>query len=181
MEIKHLRHASGLTQKEFSERYRLPLKTLQNWETENDVPSARKCPSYVNYLLEKAIMADFPVVRNLIESNVDERHLTTIEHAKSKIRKSPLSKYVKDVILYGSTARGQSRYSSDVDMLVVLDNRIKNHKRYNDWITYLRGNITPDDFTLPEADLHVVFDEKWREKDDAFFSNINKEGFSIWN
>ena len=181
MEIKQLRHISGLTQKEFSGRYKIPLKTLQNWETENDVPSARKCPMYVNYLLEKAIMADFPVARNLIEANIDERHLTAIEHAKSKIRKSPLSKYVKDVVLYGSTARGQSKHSSDVDLLMVLDKRIKNFKKCNDWIIYLKGNISSDDFTLPEADLHVVFDEKWWEQNDAYFSNIKKEGFSIWN
>ena len=180
MEIKQLRQTSGLTQKEFCTRYQIPLKTLQNWETDS-VTSSRKCPPYVALLLAKAVMSDFPVARNLLEANIDERHLATIEQAKSKIRKSPLSKHVKDVRLYGSTARGQSKHSSDVDILMILDNRIKNYKRTNDWISYLKGNISSDDYTLPEVDLHIVFDEKWKEANDAYFSNIKKEGFSIWN
>lgn len=181
MTIKRLRQTTGLTQKEFSERYRIPLKTLQNWEADSDQPAARTCPQYVEYLLAIAVMADFPIAKRLLEANVDERHLATIEQSLAKIRKSPLSKYVKDVVLYGSTARGQSKYSSDVDMLLVLDNCVKNYRKYNDWITYLKGNISSDDYRLPEADLHVVFDEKWMEKSNAYFSNVKKEGFSIWS
>ena len=181
MDIKRLRQTTGLNQKEFSERYRIPLRTLQNWETDSDLPSARTCPQYVEFLLAKAVMSDFPVARNLLEANIDDRHLATIEQAIATIRKSPLAKYVKDVVLYGSTARGQSKHSSDVDMLMVLDGCVKNYKKYNDWITYLKGNISSDDYRLPEADLHVAFDEKWKESGNAFFSNIKKEGFSIWN
>ena len=181
MEIKLLRQTSGLTQREFSERYRIPLKTLQNWEADESLPSARKCPEYVSYLLQKAIIADFPIAKNLLEANIDERHMAAIEHAKAKILKSPLSKYVKDVVLYGSTARGQAKPSSDVDMLMVLDNAIKNYKKYQAWITYLKGNISSEDYTLPEADLHVVFDENWNNAGNAYFYNIRDEGFSIWN
>ena len=181
MDIKRIRHSAGLTQKEFSTRYMIPLKTLQNWEADDNLPSARKCPPYVSFLLEKAIMTDFPKARYLLEANIDLPHLTAIEQAKNKIQKSPLSKYVKDVVLYGSTARGQTRPSSDVDILLVLDEGVKNHRKYNDWITYLKGNISSDDYTLPEADLHVVFDENWNSRNNAYFSNIKKEGFSIWN
>ena len=126
-------------------------------------------------------MADFSIVKNLLLANVDESHLTTIQHAKSQIRKSPLSRYVKDVVLYGSTARGQSKPFSDVDILMVLDEKVKNRKQYNDWITYLKGNISTDDYTLPETDLHVAFYDNWVENNNAFLSNIRKEGFSIWN
>ena len=180
MEIKLLRQTSGLTQREFSERYRIPMKTLQNWEADESLPSARKCPEYVVYLLQKAIMDDFPVAKNLLEANIDERHLAAIEHARAKILKSPLAKYVKDVVLYGSTARGQAKPSSDVDMLMVLDKTIKNYKKYQAWVTYLKGNISSEDYTLPEADLHVVFDENWDDNNEAYFMNIKKEGFSIW-
>ena len=139
------------------------------------MPSARKCPPYVSFLLEKALMADFSIVKNLLLANVDESHLTTIQHAKSQIRKSPLSRYVKDVVLYGSTARGQSKPSSDVDILIVLYEKVKNRKQYNDWITYLKGNISTDDYTLPETDLHVAFYDNWVENKNAYLSNIRKE------
>ncbi len=181
MKIKQIRCSSGLTQKEFSTRYRIPIKTLQNWETDSASPSARKCPPYVAFLLEKAVAADYPVAGKLLEVDIDVPHLTTIGEAKDKIRKSPLSKYVKDVVLYGSTARGQSEPSSDVDILLVLDEAIKSNRKCNDWITYLKGNISSDDYTLPETDLHVVFDENWKENGNAYFSNIREEGFSIWN
>ncbi len=181
MEIKRIRYSSGLTQKEFSTRYRIPMKTLQNWESDRMSSSARKCPPYVAYLLEKAVAADYPVAGKLLEADIDVPHLATIEDARDNIRKSPLSKYVKDVVLYGSTARGQAKPSSDVDILLVLDEAVKSHRKYNDWITYLKGNISSEDYTLPETDLHVVFDENWKENGNAYFSNIRKEGFSIWN
>ena len=126
-------------------------------------------------------MTDFPASRNLLETNIDIPHLTTIELARDKIRKSPLSKYVKDVVLYGSTARGEAKSSSDVDILLILGSEIKSHRKYNDWITYLKGNISSDDFTVPEIDLHVAFDENWSKNNNAYFFNVRKEGFSIWN
>ena len=126
-------------------------------------------------------MADFRIAKYLLEADVDMPHLVAIDHARANIHKSPLSNYVKDVVLYGSTARGQSKPSSDVDILLVLDAAIKSHRKYNDWITYLRGNISSDDYTLPEADLHVVFDANWEDNKTAYFSNIRKEGFSIWS
>ena len=181
MEVKTLRQITGLTQREFSTRYQIPLKTLQNWESDADCPSARKCPQYVIFLLEKAVMADFKVARNLLGANIDERHLMAIEEAKIKIRKSPLARYVRDVMLYGSTARGTARHSSDIDILMILDDDVKDNKSAHEWITYLKGNISSEDFTLPETDLHVAYESKWKEKNDAFFSNIKKEGFSIWN
>ena len=181
MDIKQLRQTTGLTQKEFSERYRIPMRTLQNWELNSNTSSARECPQYVSFLLKKAVMADFPVANSLINAKIDKRHFSTVEFAKERIKKSPLSKYVKDVLLYGSTARGEAKPSSDVDLLMVLDDKIRSRKKCNDWISYLKGNISADDYTLPEADLHVVFYDNWRENNSAYFSNVKKEGFSIWS
>ena len=181
MEVRKLRQLSEMTQKEFSSKYRIPLKTLQNWETGSGLPSARKCPQYVCFLLKKAVMSDFPVAENLIKAGIDERHLKALDYARNIIRKSSLSKYVKDVVLYGSTARGEAQPSSDVDLLMVLDDKIKDCKRFKDVITYLKGNISSEDYSLPEADLHVVFDGNWKENNDAYFSNIKREGFSVWN
>lgn len=181
MDIKRLRYSSGLTQREFGMRYKIPLKTLQNWESDTGLPSSRQCPSYVAFLLEKAVMADFPVAKKLLEADIDVPHLSVIQQAKTKIRKSPLSEYVRDVLLYGSTARGQAKPSSDVDILLVLDGEIKKKRKCNDWISSLKGNISSDDYKLPETDLHVVFSDSFNGNKTAFFSNIRREGFGIWN
>ncbi len=181
MEVKQIRQVTGLTQKEFSSRYDIPMKTLQNWEACKDSPSHRACPNYVEKLLEKAVRTDFPEKARLLDANIDENHLTTIRQAIAKIRKSPLAKYVKDVYLYGSTARGKARATSDIDLLMVLDESVKQKSRYNDWITYLKGNISSDDYNMPETDLHVAFGDFWIKSNDAYFANVREEGFSIWN
>ena len=38
-------------------------------------------------------MEDFPVARNLLEADVDMPHLTSIEQARERILRSPLSAY----------------------------------------------------------------------------------------
>ncbi|MCR5761697.1 MAG: nucleotidyltransferase domain-containing protein [Sphaerochaetaceae bacterium] len=181
MNVKQIRHAANLTQKQFSEKYCIPLKTLQNWETDSSLPSYRECPQYVLLLLEKAVKSDFPMSVKLLNANIDERHMKAIKLARTRIAKSPLSKYVIDVYLYGSTARGAYKDSSDIDILLVLDEEVKKKKKYGEWITYLKGNISSDDFNIPEADLHVAFGKNWKDNRDAYFSNIKEEGFSIWN
>lgn len=48
MNIKELRKKSGLTQKEFSKKYHIPKRTIEDWERE-----ARTPPTYVPELIEK--------------------------------------------------------------------------------------------------------------------------------
>ena len=53
-EIKAIRKKTGLTQAAFAERYHIPKRTVENWETEVTVP-----PRYVVELLKRAVDADF--------------------------------------------------------------------------------------------------------------------------
>ena len=53
MNIRELRNQLGDTQSEFAERYNIPFRTIQNWET-----GVRKPPEYIMQLLESRIMAD---------------------------------------------------------------------------------------------------------------------------
>lgn len=52
MTIKELRTMSGMTQKQFSEYFGIPHRTIQNWEG-----GQRSCPDYllnlIKYKLEK--------------------------------------------------------------------------------------------------------------------------------
>ena len=47
MTFKELRQASGMTQKEFSEYFGIPKRTIESWETED-----RKCNDYIIELME---------------------------------------------------------------------------------------------------------------------------------
>lgn len=59
MTIKEIRELSGLTQAKFGEYYGIPVPTIKKWESSPDTPNHRKCPVYVNKLLEKAVKMDF--------------------------------------------------------------------------------------------------------------------------
>jgi DNA-binding transcriptional regulator YiaG len=47
MTFKELRQASGMTQKEFSEYFGIPKRTIESWEEE-----IRKCNDYIIELME---------------------------------------------------------------------------------------------------------------------------------
>lgn len=53
MTIKEIRSLTGLSQTEFGNKYNIPMRTIQNWET-----GQRKCPAYVEELLEFRVKHD---------------------------------------------------------------------------------------------------------------------------
>lgn len=53
MEIKEMRELLGISRAEFSRRYGVPLRTLEDWESGKRTP-----PPYVITLLERIIKED---------------------------------------------------------------------------------------------------------------------------
>ena len=53
MTIKEMRKSLGYTQTDFSRRYHIPFRTIQNWEAGVNSP-----PAYVEELLERQIKTD---------------------------------------------------------------------------------------------------------------------------
>lgn len=53
MEIKELRILSGLSQQAFSDKYKIPKRSIENWESGKRTP-----PDYVISLLERAVKED---------------------------------------------------------------------------------------------------------------------------
>lgn len=51
--IKELRQISGLSRQSFSGKYKIPRRTLEDWEGGKRTP-----PEYVILLLERAVMED---------------------------------------------------------------------------------------------------------------------------
>ena len=59
--IASIRAACGLTQQAFSDRFAIPLRTVQNWE------SRGCCPVYVRVLIQQALgLADLPAMLGVI-------------------------------------------------------------------------------------------------------------------
>lgn len=53
MEIKELRMLSGLSQQAFSDKYKIPKRSIENWDSGKRTP-----PEYVISLLERAVKED---------------------------------------------------------------------------------------------------------------------------
>ncbi len=51
--VKELRALTGLSQKSFSDKYQIPKRTLEDWESGKRTP-----PEYVISLLERAVKED---------------------------------------------------------------------------------------------------------------------------
>lgn len=53
MTVKEIRELTNLSQKEFSEKYHIPKRSIENWET-----GTRSCPIYVLELLEFRVRSE---------------------------------------------------------------------------------------------------------------------------
>lgn len=53
MTIRDLRTAAGLSRIDFSRRFRIPIRTIENWECTG--ANARECPAYVRLLIAEAL------------------------------------------------------------------------------------------------------------------------------
>lgn len=64
MNIKEIRKMTGLSQAKFAGKYNIPVRTIEDWETEKRTP-----PAYVIELLKRAVEADNePVEENFVLS-----------------------------------------------------------------------------------------------------------------
>ena len=54
MTIKEIRSITGLSAQKFGDLYKIPLRTIQNWEE-----GQRNPPEYVLMLLERVVKEDF--------------------------------------------------------------------------------------------------------------------------
>ena len=52
--IKEIRAYTGLSQVKFSQKYNIPTRTVEDWES-----GSRKCPEYLMQLLSRVVQEDF--------------------------------------------------------------------------------------------------------------------------
>lgn len=89
MSVKQLRAITGLSQKAFGEKYHIPKRTVENWES-----GSRKPSETVLYLLEKAVKGDYEMKEYRIVAvrtyggSIDEFDIGTCYDAESAIERS---------------------------------------------------------------------------------------------
>jgi predicted nucleotidyltransferase/DNA-binding XRE family transcriptional regulator len=98
-QIKKLREIFGLTQLELASLLGIPLKSIQNWEQGQRIPS----PWVIDLIYDRALI------------NKQNKVLTYLEIKKAV--KEVASKHdIKRVYLFGSYAKGLATPNSDVDL-----------------------------------------------------------------
>lgn len=101
---------------------------------------------------------------------MDRRHKLALEYALSVIQEK-YGEYINEAYLYGSCARGEENYDSDVDTLLFIKDSMPKEKRL-----MIGADTCPDDFTLPDIDIHIYLGSLEEKEDNCFFTNIKTEG-----
>lgn len=118
--------------------------------------------------------------RTINKQNMYRLHSSkSVEYAVNVIRKSPVAPFVKALYLYGSCARGEQTYGSDVDLFLELQSDFDTQK-YKDDVILLKGRVSPSDINMAEVDLKVVVGDEWKRNKMLYYQNILKEGVDIW-
>lgn len=78
------------------------------------------------------------------------RHGESLRYAMNVLLSEKNRSYISKIYLYGSCARMQQKYTSDVD-LFVLTSEPMTKKQIRD----LKIAVSPDDYTLPSVELKI--------------------------
>lgn len=68
MTVREMRELLGLSRAAFSRIYKIPVRTLEDWEA-----GRRKCPDYVLHLLERCVKDDKEKDGSLLRISVDRQ------------------------------------------------------------------------------------------------------------
>lgn len=128
---------------------------------------------------------------------MQSRQKAALEYAVKYLHISEISKHISDVILYGSVARGEERFKSDVDILIILNDDFpetyeakKNIRRVisdlaDPWEMfnivekhYGKTKNKPDE--MAEVEVRVITRRAYETADNTFYKTIKGEGISVW-
>lgn len=104
-----------------------------------------------------------------------ERHSKSLKFALSVLQDDEHRDVIKEVYLFGSCARGEENYQSDIDLLVIADPKITKQQIRN-----LKNDVCPDDYLLPEVNLIVTDSFKDASSSNQFNKNVRRDGILLW-
>ena len=110
---------------------------------------------------------------NLENNNILNRHEKSLKYALD-ILKDKYKEYVDSIYLYGSYARKDHKYSSDVDLFICV--REQTSARV---IANMRSDVVNDDYTLPEVEL-MISKSGLKSPSNCFDKNLKKEAILLW-
>lgn len=109
-----------------------------------------------------------------------QRQRTAAEYALKVIQSSCIKPYIQSIYLYGSCARGEEKYSSDVDLFLELSESFRSRPELKKYIYLLKSEVSSAELDDAETDLKVVVGDEWKKNKMLYYANVRKEGIQIW-
>ncbi len=108
-------------------------------------------------------------------SELPDRYKSAIVRAVDLIIKREIPELAK-VVLFGSCARLHLHVGSDIDLLIVTDNVIKDRRL----VSYVRSDLEflPDDM---QGDIVFTNKEFYETSTEKLHSDIRRDGITLWN
>lgn len=108
------------------------------------------------------------------------RHQKALEYALNQIYQSSLFTYTTGIWLFGSCARNEQKYESDIDLLMQLDLSEDDLYEMHNEVIYLKGIVAPTKISDPDVDLKITVNPNWQQDKSLFYQEIRKDGIRIW-
>lgn len=138
--IKKLRHKSKMSQREFSKKFGIPVRTLQKWEQEESDPTPyllsliqaeitlEEYLDYTKYMIKPHNKFKRVIKNNFL--NIEKVHPIQQKRIFKILKELKKHKEVKKVVVFGSSVTSLCNYESDIDLYVELSED-KNVKTYD--------------------------------------------------
>lgn len=127
--------------------------------------------------LKKAVMQNidkYIMCSNAQHTILSQRQGCAIVDMVDKLLISSFGNRITKIILYGSTARGDYKASSDIDFLVCTSGVSK-----TDWLDFVGGNRTLYKYNI-DFDIHQHDGDNIENESLTYYKNIRKDGIIIW-
>ncbi len=84
---------------------------------------------------------------------------------------------IKEIILYGSKARGDYEEESDIDLLFIADSALPREKRSEIYDAIYEIEVQHDVI----ASVVFISESDFRSKESYFLRQVKKEGVTLWS
>ena len=98
-----------------------------------------------------------------------KRQRDAAEYALRTIQSSCIRPYIKTIYLYGSCARGEEKYSSDVDLFLELSESFRSRPELKKYLYLLKSEVSSEELDDAETDLKIVVGDDWKRNDFQYF------------
>ena len=111
-----------------------------------------------------------------------ERHQRTLHQYISSVLSNEFVKYINKIYLYGSCARNEQTFYSDIDLFIVLKENI-NDDEFWKVKSVLSGECmlcVSDAANDADIDIHYTKNSEWYSTNDFFYEQIRKDCILLW-